>query len=86
MKSTCITKKNQYPTQELAEEVLIELWTKNDYHTGQAPIAVYRCEDCGSFHLTSKGEMNPVLAKNISDKQHSIRKEASRWLDKFKKR
>lgn len=84
MERSCITKKNRYATQYLAEDVLIELWTKNEYHQGHAPIAVYRCDDCGDFHLTSKGPMNPRLAEAIRSKGMSLAKEANRWVDKLK--
>lgn len=71
---------------ELAEDVLIELWTKNDYTDNNAPIAVYKCEDCGYYHLTSRGPMNSKLASLIGSDKFKIMKEANRWLDKWKKK
>jgi hypothetical protein len=45
---------------------------------------VYRCDDCGLYHLTSKGPMNDRLAQYLSSSKLKLNKEANRWLDKFK--
>lgn len=84
MKSKCITKKTQYATQQSAEDVLIDLWIRNDYNEGHAPIAIYKCDECGDFHFTSHGPMNERLAKAITSNRMKIEKEASRWADKWK--
>ena len=73
-----------YETAQLAEDVLIELWTKNDYRQHQGPVNIYRCDDCGYFHLTSLGEMNANLARYLSSDKVRINKAASKWMDKFK--
>jgi hypothetical protein len=83
---TCVTHKKIYLTQEIAEDVLIELWTKFDYTPRNGPVAVYLCEDCGYYHLTSQGEMNRRLAEALSEGKIQRQKEADRWLDKIKKR
>lgn len=82
----CVSGKYRYPSQLLAEDALIELWSRNDYPAGRGPVSVYQCEDCGDFHFTSKGEMNPRLLEAIASKKISLQKEANKWLDKFKKR
>jgi hypothetical protein len=82
----CITGKRVYLTQEIAEDVLIETRTKFDYANNHGPVAVYRCEDCGYYHLTSKGTMNTKLASYLSSGKIGRQKEADEWLKKIKKR
>ena len=75
-----------YSTQELAEEALIEARTRFDYPPNKGPIAVYQCDDCSCFHLTSQGKMNSKLAQHEADGKIKLQKEANQWLDKLKKR
>jgi hypothetical protein len=82
----CVSGKKMYATQEQAEDVLIHAWSTYEYAPGRGPVAVYKCDDCRQFHLTSSGEMNPRLAEQIRDGKIKLQKEANRWLDKFKKR
>jgi hypothetical protein len=81
----CVTGKRMYPTAQMAEDALIEAWVKNDYPAGKGPIAIYKCDDCGNYHLTSSGTINPALSSFINDGKLKLRKEANYWLDKFKK-
>jgi hypothetical protein len=83
--STCVTNKKMYPTAEIAEDALIEARTHYDF--GRAgPVAIYCCEDCGSYHLTSKGEMNEKLKQYLATGKISLQKEANHWMNKIKKR
>lgn len=82
----CITGKKIYESQEVAENVLIEAWSRYDYAPGRGPLAVYRCDDCGRFHLTSSGEMNPKLAQHLKEGKLQLQKEANYWLEKLKKK
>lgn len=75
-----------YSTLEMAEDALIEARTRFDYPPNSGPIAVYPCEDCGHYHLTSQGKMNEKLAKYLAEGKIQLQKEANRWLDKLKKR
>jgi hypothetical protein len=75
-----------YSTVEMAEDALIEARTRFDYRSNSGPIAVYQCEDCGQFHLTSQGKMNEKLAMHLAEGKIQLQKEANRWLDKLKKR
>gem|GEM_PF-204914 len=84
--SKCVSGKRLYPTEMVAEDVLIELWNKNDYPRDHAPVNVYRCDDCGYYHLTSRGPMNQRLAQYLSTNKARIEKEATKWLDRFKNR
>ena len=85
MKS-CITGKKSFASIEVAEDVLIETYTRFEFAPNQGPIAIYKCDDCGYYHLTSQGMMNEKLKKCLQDGSIARQKEANRWLDKFKKR
>jgi hypothetical protein len=82
----CVTNKKMYPTQQIAEDVLIEARTRYEYASGKGPIAVYKCDDCGQYHLTSSGEMNAKLADYLKSGKIKLQKEADHWLGKIKKR
>jgi hypothetical protein len=81
----CVSNKKVYQTAELAEEALIEAHAQFEYKGG-GPIGVYRCEDCGYFHLTSKGDMNSRLAELIKEGKIERAREANHWLHKIKKK
>jgi hypothetical protein len=83
---SCPTGKVVYASLTIAEDVLVDLWSKNEYNAVLAPIAVYRCDDCGFYHLTSKGPMNEKLSAAIASGKIARQREAHRWEDKFKKR
>ena len=80
----CSSAKRVYVTENLAEDALLEAHANFSYGKGQGPVAVYRCDDCGYFHLTSKGEMNPRLAKEMKEGKLGLEKEARHWLRKIK--
>ncbi len=80
----CVTGKRLYPSQQLAEEALIESHIHFEHRAGGGPVAVYQCEDCGEYHLTSRGPMNERLAKQLEDGTIKRLKVASRWQRKFK--
>jgi hypothetical protein len=82
----CVTGKRQFATREMAEEVLIDSWVRYTYARGHGPVAVYRCDDCGEYHLTSSGEMNPALAKFLKEGNVQRQKEALYWADKLKRK
>lgn len=80
----CISGKRAYRTKEIAEDVLIESWGRYDYRNGSGPVSVYPCEDCGMYHLTSKGPMNEKLAQALADGRISRQREANQWTDRFR--
>ncbi len=82
----CVSNKKVYPTREIAEGALIEAHTQFEYTQGSGPIAVYQCEDCENYHLTSQGPMNQKLAELLKDGKIQRQKEANQWLNKIKKR
>ena len=75
-----------YATRELAQEALIHAWVKNDYPSGRGPVSIYKCDDCGDYHLTSSGQMDAALQKYIDDGKLKLQKEADRWIDRLKKK
>ncbi|HEU5289326.1 MAG TPA: hypothetical protein VFU05_01710 [Cyclobacteriaceae bacterium] len=81
----CVSNKRVYQSKELAEEALIESHSQFE-HRGGGPIAVYQCEDCGYFHLTSKGQMNQRLAELIKEGKIGRAREANQWLRKIKRK
>jgi len=83
---TCTTRKRCYLTYDLAEEALIGAHITFNYSTGSRPVAVYQCEDCGQYHLTSQGEANPRLKKMLDEGEIQKQKEAQWWEGKFKKK
>lgn len=75
-----------YASQEIAEDVLIETWTRFEFAPNNGPVAVYRCDDCGQFHLTSRGPMNGKLEKALQEGKIQRQKEADRWLNRLKRK
>jgi ABC-type ATPase with predicted acetyltransferase domain len=83
---TCVSGKRAYTDQLVAEEALIEANIQYDYTRGNGPVAVYQCDYCGQFHLTSRGPANERLTSLIKEGKLAAMKQSSRWTAKFKKR
>ena len=81
----CSTNKKVYLTLELAEEALVQAHTRVDYRKGDGPMNVYRCDDCGYFHLTSQGQMNERLLQEYKNGNIGRQKLADQWNNKWKK-
>jgi hypothetical protein len=75
-----------YPTQAVAEDALIAAWTAYEYKKGNGPVNVYLCDICGTYHLTSKGDMNKKLSDYVASGALDRNAVANRWLDKLKKK
>ena len=82
----CVTNKKVYLREDIAVEALIEAHMHFNYGKGSGPLAVYKCEDCGNYHLTSKGSMNEKLASYLKEGKIERAVEAERWAKKFKRR
>ncbi|MGC4020718.1 MAG: hypothetical protein QM734_01635 [Cyclobacteriaceae bacterium] len=80
----CSTGKRVYQTEIIAEEALIDSHSRNNY-SGNGPIAVYKCEECGYYHFTSKGSMNKRLAELIASGKIKLQQQANEWSQKWKK-
>lgn len=81
----CATGKRVYHSEQLAEDALIEAHIHFDYRAGGGPVAVYQCDECGEYHLTSRGQMNARLAQELSNGKIKKQKEASHWQTKYKR-
>ena len=82
----CASNKKVYPTKEIAEDALLEVYMQFEYPRGNGPIGVYQCEDCGYYHLTSKGVMNERLSQLLSSGKINRQHQANQWLDKIKRK
>jgi hypothetical protein len=82
----CSSHKKVYATKEIAEDALIEAHTQFDYGRGNGPVAIYQCEDCGYYHLSSKGVINEKLDKYLKEGKIQKQKEANWWMNKMKKK
>lgn len=80
----CVSRKRIYYTRQDAVMALLDARTRFDYADGHGPVAVYQCEDCGCFHLTSKGAMDETLASHLETGNIRRQKEANRWTNKIK--
>lgn len=81
----CLTGKKGYQSQSLAEDALIEAHIQYDYGNRTGPVNVYKCEECGQYHLTSRGETNPRLETFRKEGHLGKHKQAAQWLHKLKK-
>lgn len=81
----CVTGKRVYHSEQLAEDALIEAHIHFNYSAGGGPVATYRCDDCGEYHLTSRNPMNGRLAELLANGTIKKQKEVERWQNKFKK-
>jgi hypothetical protein len=82
----CVSNKKVYLTEDQAEAALIDAQIHYDYRGRSGPVAVYRCDDCGYYHLTSQGPPNKKLAEMISNGKLKRLKEGDRWAEKLKKK
>lgn len=80
----CPTGKRLYVTEGLAEDALIEAHIHFEYTTNQGPMAVYLCQECGHYHLTSQAPMNERLQQSLASGEIARQKRAKKWTDKFK--
>lgn len=65
----------------MAEEALIEARIRFVHNSA---VAVYECEHCGEWHLTSQGEMDPKLKKLLDQGSIGKSREALDWKMKIK--
>ena len=73
--------KRSYLSEELAITALLEV---RSHFMLNSSVTVYCCEQCGQWHLTSRGEMHPRLASSLKSGEISRRREAEHWERKLK--
>jgi len=78
----CPTKKKSHQSKEIAETALFQ--ARIQFENNNA-IAVYECDSCGDWHLTSKGEMSERLKQAIDD--GTLKKEIDKyqWNEKYRR-
>jgi hypothetical protein len=81
---TCTSGKRLYADESLAIDALIEAHIQFEFRPGGGPVTIYHCDECGHYHLTSKGIMHERLAKMLTDGTIAKLKEANRWHSKFR--
>jgi hypothetical protein len=79
---TCSTGKRVYETLETAETALMDAYGKFN----RGPIAVYKCDDCGYWHFTSREPMNEKLSAAIASGKIKAQQRANDWIDSFRKK
>jgi hypothetical protein len=84
--SRCNSGKRVFQTHEDAVAALLGARTKFDYRQGHGPVSVYHCDECGFYHLTSKGPMDETLKKGLSDGSIDRKKEADDWEARLKRK
>jgi hypothetical protein len=82
--SRCASGKRVYDRPEWAEEALLEAHIVYQYPPEKGPVSFYLCDECGGYHLTSKGPMNERLAAAVKDGSLRRLQEANRWRDRLK--
>ncbi|MBX2970476.1 MAG: hypothetical protein KF803_13990 [Cyclobacteriaceae bacterium] len=80
----CSSGKRSYVSEAIAVEALIEAHVQFDYGNRSGPIAVYPCDECGQFHLTSTGSINKKLEQFIADGTLQKLRTASKWSGKWR--
>ena len=80
----CPSGKQVFPSEDVAVEALLDLWSRVDFGLGAAPVTVYVCYDCGQYHFTSKGVRHPRLEELLSGKDLKLRRQASSWERKLR--
>jgi len=76
----CSTRKNSYYTEEEVQEALI----RSHIRFVKAAQSYYLCADCDEYHLTSQGELHPIL--NDPEVQERIKRErrSQEWEGRFR--
>jgi hypothetical protein len=84
LKGNCVTGKRSYDSRAAAEEALIDHRIQFNHRPGSGPINVYQCSDCGNWHFTSKGMINPLLNDARVKDRIEREQQARKWEDKFR--
>ncbi len=72
--------KRNYDTENLALEALIEAIIRFPEST---VTNVYQCDDCGNWHLTSRGAKHPYLIENLENGYIKRQRQALEWKGKL---
>lgn len=75
----CVSGKRAYEKQEDAEDALIRSRINSGEHGAKN---IYLCDDCGHWHLTSKGPLSDLIDKYAREIQRARTGEF--WKDRFR--
>ena len=75
----CVTGKRAYESQEAAEEALIQSRIQMG---DQGAHNIYLCQDCVHWHLTSRGDLHPVIEKR--QKEIELKRTANQWERRYR--
>lgn len=78
--SKCKSKRAYY-TEEMAIEALVQTHIVFENSTAAS---VYQCEDCGEWHLTSRGPEHEKLKEAKIDGRIKREREAKYWNNQFR--
>ncbi len=73
--------KRSYLSEELAITALLEVRGRFEMNSS---VTVYCCEDCGQWHLTSKGDIHPQLKVFLQSGKINRQREAEYWERKLR--
>ncbi|MEK9603605.1 MAG: hypothetical protein VW127_04195 [Flavobacteriaceae bacterium] len=79
---SCSSKKNQYYTEDEAAEALI----RSQIRFNKAAVSYYLCSECAQFHLTSRGEKNPLLFQPQVMERIKKEQQSQDWSDRLRKK
>lgn len=73
--------KRSYLSEEMAVTALLEVRSRFELNSS---VTVYCCENCGQWHLTSRGSIHPRLEKSLQSGEIKRRRETEHWERKLK--
>jgi hypothetical protein len=79
----CISGKNQFESEDLAKEALIQNRIYHNHREGSGPINIYECPDCNEWHFTSKGETAKFLQQQEVKERIEKEKKLNEWKERF---
>ena len=78
---SCSTGKNGFYSEEEAQEALI----RSHIRFVKAANNYYLCTDCHEYHLTSQGELHPLLSKPKVQERIKREQRSQEWEGRFRK-
>ena len=77
----CSTGKNGYFTEEEVQEALIRSHIKFI----KAAKSYYQCADCDEYHLTSQGELHPLINDPQVQQRIKLEQRSQEWEGRFRR-
>tara|TARA_B110000483_G_C18142955_1_gene522264 strand:- start:362 stop:604 length:243 start_codon:yes stop_codon:yes gene_type:complete len=78
----CSNNKKSYYLESEVQEALI----RSNIRFVKAAVNYYICEKCSEYHLTSKGEINPLLKELIIKERINKERQLQDWSERFGRR